>query len=59
MQERATLQLHPAGLLPRPVDFKRQAAQEFLAGETLHGLAKRREIKRGLHHVDSDNVAVK
>jgi transposase-like protein len=25
------------------VDFKRQVAQEFLAGETLHGLAKRHD----------------
>ena len=23
------------------IEFKRQVAQEFLAGETLHGLAKR------------------
>ena len=27
-----------------PVEFKRQVAQEYLAGETLHGLAKRHEI---------------
>ena len=25
------------------VEFKRQVAQEFLAGETLHGLAKRHD----------------
>ncbi len=31
-----------------PVEFKRQVAQEFLAGETLHGLAKRHEINRNL-----------
>jgi hypothetical protein len=31
-----------------PIDFKRQAAQEYLAGETLHGLAKRHEISRNL-----------
>ena len=28
------------------VEFKRQVAQEFLAGETLHGLAKRHDISR-------------
>jgi transposase-like protein len=31
-----------------PVDFKRQVAQEYLAGETLHGLARRHEINRNL-----------
>lgn len=30
------------------VDFKRQLAQEFLAGETLHGLAKRHDVSRNL-----------
>jgi transposase len=30
------------------VEFKRQMAQEFLAGETLHGLAKRHDIARNL-----------
>lgn len=30
------------------VEFKRQVAQEFLAGETLHGLAKRYELSRNL-----------
>jgi transposase len=30
-----------------PIEFKRQVAQEYLAGETLHGLAKRHEIKGG------------
>jgi transposase-like protein len=30
------------------VDFKRQVAQEFLSGETLHGLAKRHDISRNL-----------
>ena len=30
------------------IDFKRQIAQEFLAGETLHGLAKRHDISRNL-----------
>lgn len=28
--------------------FKRQVAQEFLAGETLHGLAKRHDLSRNL-----------
>src|SRR5215207_4197569 len=30
------------------IDFKRQVAQEFMAGETLHGLAKRHDITRQL-----------
>src|ERR1019366_7552412 len=30
------------------IEFKRQVAQEFLAGETLHGLAKRHDISRNL-----------
>ena len=30
------------------VEFKRQVAQAFLAGETLHGLAKRHDISRNL-----------
>jgi transposase-like protein len=30
------------------IAFKRQIAQEFLAGETLHGLAKRHDISRNL-----------
>jgi transposase-like protein len=30
------------------VEFKRQVAQEFLAGETLHGLSKRHDISRNL-----------
>ena len=29
-------------------EFKRQVVQEFLAGETLHGLAKRHDICRNL-----------
>ena len=28
--------------------FKRQVAQEFIAGETLHGLAKRHDVSRNL-----------
>lgn len=33
------------------VDFKRQVAQEYLAGERLHGLAKRHDISRNLIRV--------
>jgi len=33
------------------IEFLRQVAQEFLAGETLHGLAKRRDICRNLIRV--------
>ena len=33
------------------IDFKRQVAQEFLAGETLHGLSKRHDISRNLIRV--------
>src|SRR3546814_14903366 len=33
------------------IEFKRQVAQEFLAGETLHGLAKRHDISRKLIRV--------
>ena len=33
------------------VEFKRQVSQEFLAGETLHGLAKRHDICRNLIRV--------
>ena len=33
------------------VEFKRQVAQAFLAGETLHGLAKRHDISRNLVRV--------
>jgi len=32
----------------RSIAFKRQVAQEFLAGKTLHGLAKRHDICRYL-----------
>ena len=32
-------------------EFKRQVAQEFLSGETLHGLAKRHDICRNLIRV--------
>src|SRR6476619_4140341 len=30
------------------IEFKRQIAQEFIAGETLHGLAKRHDLSRNL-----------
>ena len=33
------------------IEFKKQVAQEFLAGETLHGLAKRHDISRNLIRV--------
>ncbi|SUS05547.1 transposase [uncultured Defluviicoccus sp.] len=33
------------------IDFKRQMAQEFIVGETLHGLAKRHDISRNLIRV--------
>jgi transposase len=33
------------------IECKRQVAQEFLAGETLHGLAKRHDICRNLIRV--------
>ena len=52
-----------------PVEFKRQVAQEYLAGETLHGLAKRHEINRNLVRIwvakfeagsfDNDVIAAK
>ncbi|WP_368039316.1 MULTISPECIES: hypothetical protein [unclassified Tardiphaga] len=30
------------------VEFKRQVSQEYLGGETLHGLAKRRNVSHNL-----------
>ena len=33
------------------IEFKRQVAQEYLAGDTLHGLAKRHDISRHLIRV--------
>jgi transposase-like protein len=33
------------------IEFKRQVAQEYLGGETLHGLAKRHDISRNLIRV--------
>lgn len=32
----------------RSIEFKRQVAQEYIGGETLHGLAKRHDISRNL-----------
>ena len=29
-----------------PIEFKRQVAQEYLAGETFHGLANRHAIRK-------------
>ncbi len=50
------------------LEFKRQVAQEFLAGETLHGLAKHYDLSRNLIRIwvqrfeagafDEDAVAV-
>jgi transposase len=49
------------------IEFKRQVAQEYLGGETLHGLAKRHRISRNLIRIwiakyesggfDNDEVA--
>lgn len=49
------------------IEFKRQVAQEYLGGETLHGLAKRHQISRNLIRIwvakleaggfDADEVA--
>jgi transposase-like protein len=33
------------------VEFKRQVVQEYLSGETLHGLARRHDISRNLVRV--------
>jgi transposase-like protein len=33
------------------IEFKRQVAQEYLAGDTLHGLARRHDISRNLIRV--------
>ena len=30
------------------IEFKRQVAQEYVAGETLHALAKRHDVSRNL-----------
>jgi transposase-like protein len=38
------------------IEFKRQVAQEYLAGDTLHGLAKRHDISRKLIRVWVDPV---
>jgi transposase len=31
------------------IEFKRQVAQEYIAGETLHALAKRHDLSRNLY----------
>ncbi|WP_352742004.1 hypothetical protein [Mesorhizobium sp. M0676] len=36
------------------IEFKRQVVQEFLSGETLHGLAKRHELPRCLIRICSE-----
>ena len=33
------------------IEFKRQVAQEFIAGETLHALARRHDVSRNLIRV--------
>lgn len=33
------------------IDFKRQMVQEYLGGETLHGLSKRHDVSRNLIRV--------
>ena len=38
------------------IEFKRQVAQEFIAGETLHGLAKRHDVSRNLIRIWSANT---
>jgi transposase-like protein len=51
------------------VEFKRQVVQDYLTGETLHGLAKRHDVSRNLIRIwiakheagalDSDTAAAK
>ena len=38
------------------IEFKRQVAQEFLGGETLHGLAKRHDLSRNLIRIWVEEV---
>jgi transposase len=35
------------------IEFKRQIAQEFIAGETLHALDRRRDVSRTLIRVSA------
>ena len=42
-----------------PIEFKRQVGQEYLAGETLHGLAKRHEINRNLVRIYASHFFMK
>ncbi len=39
------------------IEFKRQVAQEFIAGETLHALAKRHDVSRNLIRVWVNTVS--
>jgi transposase len=41
------------------IEFKRQVAQEFVAGETLYALAKRHDISRQLIRVAPGDIAVR
>ena len=38
------------------IEFKRQIAQEFIAGETIHGLAKRHDVSRNLIRTGSRSL---
>ena len=40
-----------SGIARYSIEFKRQIAQEFLTGETLHGLEKRHDLSRNLIRV--------
>ena len=39
-------------------EFKRQIAQEFLTGDTLHGLAKRRDLSRNLIRIEAAGLSL-
>ncbi|WFT96755.1 hypothetical protein QA633_06475 [Bradyrhizobium barranii] len=41
------------------VEFKRQVSQEYLSGETLHGLSKRHNVSRNLIRIWVDKSSVK
>ena len=38
------------------IEFKRQVALDFIAGETLHGLAKRHDISRNVIRIGSRSL---
>ena len=40
------------------VEFKRQVSQEYLSGETLHGLSKRYNLSRNLIRIWVDKFQV-